>query len=520
MDTSPHLSEPAGTAMSAEPATRRSLLDRLERLGNRLPNPITLFALLAVVVLIASAVCAALGVEVRHPRDGSVIAAVNLISRDGVQRIFTQAVKNFMGFAPLGMVLAAMIGIGVAERSGLIGVLLRATVMGVPARWLTPTIVFVGVMGNLAADAGLVILPPLAAMLFAASGRHPLAGLAAGFAGVSGGFSANLLPSSLDVLLAGLTQEAVDGSRLLDGYRVQVLGNAWFLMASTPVLVVAGTWVTHRFVEPRLGPWTGGGADLEPLTSAERRGLRAAGIAALATIVAIALLTVPAGAPLRADEHDLLRSLAPFFDSMVLIVLLAFLVPGIAYGIAARTITSDDDVATMTSDTMASMGSYIVVAFVAAQFLGWFSWSNLAPIVAIAGARGLESAGLGGAPLLVAFVLFCATINLLLTSASANWSITAPVFVPMFVLLGFSPEGTQAAFRVGDSATNIVSPLLPYLPFLLTCVRRYAPGAGLGTFLTLMLPYSLVFLAVWTALLLMFYGLGWPIGPGVDILLR
>ena len=505
-------------APATPPSPGPTWLDRVERLGNKLPNPITLFALLALLVLIASALCAVLGVEVRHPKDGSAIAAVNLISGDGIQRIFTSAVKNFMGFAPLGMVLAAMIGIGVAERSGLVPVLLRATVTSVPARWLTPTIVFVGVMANLAADAGLIILPPLSAALFAASGRHPLAGLAAGFAGGSGGVSANLLPSTLDVLLAGFTQEAIDGSKLLVGYRVQVLGNAWFLMASTPMLVVLGTWVTHRFVEPRLGRWTGDGeAPLAPLTADERRGLRWAGVSMLATVVAVALLTVPAGAPLRGPGDGILAQLTPFFDSMVFLVLLLFLVPGLAYGLAARTIRSDDDVATMASDTMASMGGYIVVAFVAAQCLSWFSWSNLAPIAAISGAGALKAAGLQGSGLIVAFVILSATINLLMTSASAKWAIMAPVFVPMFVLLGFTPESTQAVFRIGDSSTNIISPLLPYLPFLLTTVRRYQPGAGIGTMLTLMLPYTLVFLPCWTGLYVVFYALGLDIGPGVPI---
>jgi aminobenzoyl-glutamate transport protein len=357
----------------SEPGPRRGWLDRVERIGNALPNPVSLFALLAAAVLVVSALCAAAGVSVQHPKDGSTIAAVNLLSHDGVQRIFTQAVKNFMGFAPLGMVLAATIGIGVAERSGLLPVLLRAAAMAVSPRWLTATIVFVGVLGNLASDAAIVILPPLAASLFAACGRHPLAGLAAAFAGVSGGFSANILPSSLDVLLAGLTQEAVDGSRIVLGYRVQVLGNHWFMMASTPLLVGLGAWVTHRFVEPRLGPWSGAAERLEPVGPTERRGLRAAAVAAVLVSIAIVLLTALPGAPLRTAAPSLLGELAPLFDSMVLLVLLVFLVPGIAYGIAAGTITGDDDVATMAGDAMATMGSYIVVAFVAAQFLGWFS---------------------------------------------------------------------------------------------------------------------------------------------------
>lgn len=494
-----------------------SFLDRLERIGNALPNPATLFLLLAAAVAAASAITAALGVTVANPKDGSPIAVVNLLSRDGVRRMFTEAVRNFTGFAPLGTVIVAMIGIGVAEASGLVAVLLRAMVLAVPRSLLTAAVVFVGVNANQAADAGVILLPPLGAMVFAAAGRHPLAGIAAAYAGVSGGFSANLLPSTLDVLLAGFSQEAVDASRLLPGYHVQVLGNLWFMMAATPLLTLLGTWVTERWVEPRLGPWrSDDSARAEPLTARERHGLRVAGLAAVLTALGFVALAWRGG-PLHADEATGLEALKPFFDSLVTLVLLAFFVPGLAYGIAAGRIRNDHDVVKMTSDTVAGMAAYIVLAFCAAQFVSWFAWSNLGAIVAVSGAGFLRGLGFQGGWLLVGFVLFAATLNLLITSASAKWAVIAPIFVPMFTLLGFTPEATQAVFRVGDSATNIVTPLMPYMPFILVAAQRYVPRAGAGTLVALMVPYSVVFLIFWTALLMLFYAFGWDLGPGVGM---
>ena len=519
---SPRL-ESRAMALAAEAARPRrpflgAALDTIERVGNALPNPATLFLIMAAIVVVASAVTAGLGVSVPHPKDGSPIIAVNLVSRDGIRRMFTEAVKNFVGFAPLGTVLVAMLGIGVAEATGLIGAAMRAFVMAMPRGLLTATVVFTGVNANQAADAGLIVLPPLGAMLFAAAGRHPLAGIAAAFAGVAGGFSANLLPSTLDVLLAGFTQEAVTASKLLPNYHVQLLGNYWFMVAATPLLTVLGSWVTQQFVEPRLGPWRQESpVGHEALTAAERRGLRVAGAAALLTALGFVALAMPGWGPLRAEGATTLDQLKPFFDSMVTLILIAFLVPGLAYGIAAGRIRGDHDVMRMTSDAMAAMAGYIVLAFCAAQFVSYFAWSNLGSIVAVAGARFLKDVGLQNGTLLAGFVLFAAALNLLITSASAKWAILAPIFVPMFTLLGFTPEATQAVFRVGDSSTNIITPLMPYMPFVLAAAQRYDPKAGTGTMITLMLPYSIVFLILWTALLLAFYALGWDIGPGVGM---
>jgi aminobenzoyl-glutamate transport protein len=493
-------------------------LDLLERVGNRLPNPATLFLGLAALVVIASSIGSRLGLEVTHPRDGSLIAPIDLLTREGVRRMFTDAVRNFVGFAPLGTVLVAMLGIGVAEGTGLVAAAMRAFVLSVPRPLLTAAIIFTGVMANQAADAGVIILPPLGGLLFAAAGRHPLAGVAAAFAGVAGGFSANLLPSTLDVLMTGFTQEAVEASRLAPEYRVQMLGNWYFMAAATPILTVVGTWITDRVVEPRLGAWRGttGGA-IEPVAPGQLRGLAIAGAAFLATLVALALLVLLPNAPLRVESASRLDALRPLFDSMVLVVMLVFLVPGIAYGVATRTLRSDHDVMKLTTATMAGMAGYIVLAFCIAQFVSWFAWSNLGAIVAISGARGLQALHLEGTPLLVGLVGFAALLNLMITSASALWAIIAPIFVPMFMLLGFTPEATQCVFRIGESATNIVTPLMPYVPFVLATMERYTLRAGIGTLMAMMLPYAIAFLVSWTALLVLFDLLGWPIGPGVRL---
>jgi aminobenzoyl-glutamate transport protein len=494
-------------------------LDAIEAVGNRLPDTATLFVIIAVLILIASWVTARLGVSVIHPRDGSVIQAVDLLTRDGIRRIFTDAVRNFMNFAPLGIVLVAMIGIGVAERTGLITVSLRAMVMSIPRTLLTIAIIFAAMMSHLAGDAGIVLMPPIGAMLFAAAGRHPLAGMAAAFAGVSGGFSANILPSSLDVLLIGFTQEAIDASKLLPGYQAQVLGNYFFLFAATPILTLAGTWITERIVEPRLGAWTGGGEKLAALTPEEKRGLKAALLALIGVAALLVLLIGPSWAPLKGPGATLLERLKPAFDSMIVLIMLLFFVPGLAYGLASGTIRSDRDVSRMTGETLGTMGTYIALAFAAAQFVNYFAWSNLGAIIAIGGAGLLKSVGFEGPPLLASFILFAASVNLLITSASAKWAIIAPVFVPMFILLGFTPEGTQAVFRVGDSCTNIITPMLPYMPFIIATAQRYKPDAGSGTIVTLMIPYSVVFIVLWSALLMTFYASGWPIGPGVHLTL-
>jgi len=494
-------------------------LDAIERIGNRLPDPITLFAILAVLVVFVSWIASAAGVSAVHPATGDTISPVNLASAEGIRRMLTEAVRNFTAFPPLGLVIVVIIGIGVTERSGLVGAALRRLVSAVPRSLLTASLVFGGVMSSLAVDAGYVVLPPLGAMVFAAVGRHPIAGLAAAFAGVSGGFSANLLLTSLDPLLSGLSTEA---ARLVDPeYVVQPTANYYFLVASTFVITLLGTFVTSRFVEPRLGAWDGAaGETVEALSIAERRGLRNAGLVFLATLVIMAILALPEGAVLRnpeARDQSTLVQLRPFFDSIVAILMLMFLAMGIVYGWTTGTIRSDRDVARMSSEGVAVLGSYIVLAFAAAQFVAYFNWSNLGLIMAIKGAGGLKAAGFTGVPLLLSFIVVAAFINLFIGSASAKWAVMAPVFVPMLMLMGFSPELTQAAYRVGDSSTNIITPLMQYFPVVIAFAQKYDRNAGIGTLIATMLPYSVVFLIGWGAFFAVWMITGIPLGPGAPL---
>lgn len=498
-------------------------LDGIERVGNRLPDPITLFALLAGLVLVVSWLAHVGGVSAVHPGTGATVTPVNLLSADGLRRMLTEMVRNFTSFPPLGLVIVVIIGIGVTERSGLVAAALRRLVTAVPRSLLTAVLVFGGIMSNLAVDAGYVVLTPLGAMVFGAVGRHPIAGLAAAFAGVSGGFSANLLLTALDPLLSGLTTPA---AQLVDPtYTVDATANYYFLIASTFLITLLGTVVTERFVEPRLGAWTAedgtpGEPALEGLTARERKGLRAAGLVFLATAVLVALLTVPTGGVLRnpeAADQPALVQLRPFFDSIVPILMIVFLIMGIVYGRITGSIKSDRDVARMSSESVAVLGSYIVLAFAAAQFIAYFNWSNLGLILAIKGAGVLKGAGISGIPLLLAFIVVAAIINLFIGSASAKWAVMAPVFVPMLMLMGYSPEVTQAAYRVGDSATNIITPLMQYFPVIIAFAQKYDRKAGIGTLVATMLPYSVVFLLGWGLFFAIWLATGLPFGPGAPV---
>jgi len=494
----------------------------IERVGNALPHPGTLFAGMALFVILLSWVMARTGVSVVHPGTGAAIEPVNLLSIAGLHRILTQMVPNFTNFAPLGTVLVSLLGIAIAEASGLIGTSLRLLVLSAPKRLLTFVVVFAGVLSNTASEIGYVLLVPLAAAIFLAAGRHPLVGLAAAFAGVSGGYSANLLLGTVDPLLAGLSEAAARIVR--PDYTVNPAANYYFMFVSTFVISAAGTWVTERIVAPRFGPYRGIGAlpsddTLAPLTSAEKRGLVAT-LVALVVLTAILLWgTVPGNGFLRDPETGgLLRS--PFMSGIVALVFLVFGIAGLAYGFAAGTFRNDADVMRGMGKSMETMGLYLVIVFFMAQFVSYFTWTNIGLILAVKGADGLKSAGLGPIPLMIGFVLVSATINLFMGSASAKWAVMAPVFVPMFMLLGYTPEFAQAAYRIGDSTTNIISPMMTYFALIVAFVTKYEPKAGMGTVIATMLPYSAVFLVSWLALLVVWMIAGWPVGPGAGLYLR
>jgi aminobenzoyl-glutamate transport protein len=499
-------------------------LSGVERLGNRLPDPLTLFFLMAGLVVLASAAFAGVSAEVVQ-RSGDTVQqeVLSLLSRDGIRWMFVSAVDNFIAFAPLGPVLTVMIGIGVAERTGFIAMGLRVLVTKVPASLVTATLVFGGVMSSMAADAGYVVLTPLGALLFASLKRHPLAGLAAAYAGVSGGFSANLLITGLDPMLAALTAQA---AHTIDaGYSVNATSNWYFMVASTFLVTIIGTLVTTRIVEPMLGKWDprdGSGAveedgdAREPGDAEAAAFLKAIAVAVVVTLGILALGLVP-GAPLRDTVEagaPAVGALETFFESIEILVALGFILPAIVYGVLTGSIKNDKDVAGMMSDTMGAMGAYIVLAFVAGQFVAYFNWTNLGAITAVKGADMLRAVGLEGGLLLIAFLVVSSLMNFLVGSASAKWAFMAPIFVPMLMLMGISPEATQAAYRVGDSITNIISPLMPYLPIIIVFAQRYDRKAGLGTILAAMLPYSIALAIAWTILLLVWVYANVPLGPG------
>jgi aminobenzoyl-glutamate transport protein len=454
---------------------------------------------------------------VTHPGTGEEISPVNLMTVPGLHRMLTSMVPNFTGFAPLGTVLVAMLGIGIAEGSGLIGAALRLLVMSAPRRLLTFVLVFAGVMSNTASEIGYVLLVPLAASIFLAAGRHPLAGLAAAFAGVSGGYSANLLLGTIDPLLAGLSEEAA--GIVAPGYVVNPAANYYFMAASTFFIAGAGTWVTEKIVAPRLGEYTGDEKpdELRTLTPEESRGLRWALIATISLTLLLLWSALPAGTvPGAGWMRDpvtgaLLRS--PFMGSIVAFIFLVGAVTGLAYGIGAGTYRSDAQVMKGMGKAMETLGLYMVLVFFAAQFVAYFNWTNLGLIVAVKGADALRASGLGPVPLMLSFIVVAAFINLFMGSASAKWAIMAPVFVPMFMLLGYSPELTQVAYRIGDSTTNIISPMMTYFALIVAFVARYEPRAGIGTVIATMLPYTVVFMLVWMVLLVIWMVFALPVGP-------
>jgi aminobenzoyl-glutamate transport protein len=429
-------------------------------------------------------------------------------------------VPNFVGFPPLGSVLACLVGIAVAERTGLITAALRMVVMAAPPRWLAAILVFGGILSHSGADVGYVLYIPLGAAVFHVVGRHPLAGLAAAFAGVAGGFNANIVLGTIDVLLGGITQSAA--AVVKPGIVVTPAANWYFMAASSVLITFVGAWVTEKVIEPRLGPYQGDAPrdEIKPLSAGEKRGLRFAGIAVLAVTALVLVGTLTEGGFLVDPKNP--SFLASYFiRGLIFFIFFYGLVAGIAYGIGARTIRNDHDVVRGMEASLATMGSYIVMAFFASQFLAYFTWTNLGTVMAVKGAGVLQGLNLQDSPiiLMVSLVFFAGCVDLVIGSASAKWTLLAPIFVPMFMLLGYSPEIVQGAYRVGDSCTNIISPLNPYFPLVLGFAVRYVPKTGIGSMIALMLPYTIAFLAAWTLLLMGWIALELPVGPGAGLFL-
>mgnify|MGYP005797216647 FL=1 len=495
-------------------------LDTVERVGNALPNPATIFLILTIAVIIISAICAGLGVTVTYDYlDSSTgviseqtVAAVSLLAPDSIRHMVTTVVNNFTGFFALGTVFTIMIGVGVADGTGFMSALLRKVAASTPKAMVTAVVVFLGIMSNIASSTGYVVLVPLGAILFMAFGRHPIAGLAAAFAGVSGGWSANLLIGTNDPMFAGMSTQA---ARMIDpGYTVLPVCNWYFMMASTFLITAIGTFVTDKIVEPRLTPYVPDSSEIvQDIGDHEKRGMRWAGITALVYIVIMAILVVPENGLLRDPEtHGFLSS--PFMSGIIFFMMLLFLLPGLAYGVGAGVIKNDKDVVALMNKTISGLSSFMVLIFFAAQFTACFDYSHLGTIISVTGANFLQSVGFTGLPLLVCFIVLTAFINIFIAVDSAKWAIMAPIFVPMFMRLGFSPELTQAAYRIGDSSTNIIAPLMPFFVLTVAFFQKYDKKAGIGSVISTMLPYSLCFLIGWIIFFSIWYLLGLPLGPG------
>jgi aminobenzoyl-glutamate transport protein len=523
------------TAQSAGTGNSRlnRILNVVERAGNKLPEPFMLFLGLFVIVAVASTLMAWGGVTVQIPGAEDVTRIRGLFTGEGLVWLTENLGANYIGFPPLVTVLTILLAVGIAEKSGLLAALIRRTMSGAP-RWALPYAVgLVGVVGSVMADAVFVIVPPLAAMVFKAAGRHPVAGLIGGFAAAGAGYSTNILVTSLDALFAGITTAVVE-TLPNPGSPVNPISNYFFNVVSALVLVLAAGFLIDRVLEPRLKQQGipdevhvdadddgGQGHDAmeAELTATESRGIRWAVAAGLAVAVALALAFVVPDSPWRNEEGSYLPQ-SPLLSSIVFIVFILFAVPGLVYGRVVGTIRSGKDVPRVMGEALRDMLPFLVLAFILGQFIALFNWSGIGSWIAVTGAAGLEAINLTGFPAILLFILLASTLNLFIISGSSLWTLMAAVFVPMFALLGYEPAFSQAAFRVGDSATQILTPLNPYMIVLLTMLRRYEPDAGFGTIIARMIPFSVVFWLAWAIILSVFFFLGLPLGPGNDIMIE
>lgn len=506
------------TKRKPEAKTER-LLDRalnwIEVAGNKLPDPAVLFLILLFVVWVLSALLAPVAFSELDPRTGEPIQVQNQLTGTSLASFMAGMVRTFTGFHPLGVVLVALLGVGVAESTGFINAVLKYLLGFTPKSLLTPMLILVAIVSHTATDAGYVLVIPLGGVIFYAAGRHPLAGISAAFAGVSGGFSANFIPSGIDPLLQGLTQA---GAQIIDPARVVNPLCNWLFTSISSILVIVVAWyLTDRVIEPRLANTEIDGdpsemPKMEELTAADRRGLFA-GLAAMFVCVALLVIAVlPEGSALRAPDGKITAFQAPLMQSIVPLIFLFFLIPGIVHGYVSGSVKNHRDIIKGMSHAMSTMGYYIVMAFFAALFIAAFSSSNIGVLLAIKGANFLQGLGMPGQVTIVGIIALSAGVNLLVGSASAKWALLAPIFVPMLMQLGLSPELTQAAYRVGDSTTNIITPLMPYFPLVVVFCQRYVKKTGIGTVVSLMLPYSVVLLTTWSAFLVVYWLLGIPLG--------
>lgn len=498
------------------------VLNTVEKIGNRLPDPVFLFLWLIAGLIALSLVGAAAGWSAVNPVTGDTLVAQSLLSPENLEQLIIGMPRTLADFPPLAIVITIIYGASVAERSGLFSTAIRGALLNAPKALLTPVIVIVGMMSHHASDAAYVVVIPLAAVIFAAAGRHPLAGLAAGFAAVSGGYAGNLFPGSQDALILGITEPA---ARLIDpNYSVNIAGN-WFFIVSVVMVFTPIVWfLTDRVIEPRLGPWTptsGAAAtpqeEKAPLTSPEKKGLLYAGLAILFMIALWTVITIMPGSPFFDPEAEAGQEYNDLYRSLIAFFAVTFFLAGGAFGAGAGTVKSHRDMVRMMVEGLAQLAPYIVLAFFAAHFVAMFNWSGLGPILAVNAAAGLQDINLPAPILLICVVLVSCFFDLFIGSASAKWSALAPVVVPMFMLLGISPEMTTAAYRMGDSVTNIATPLMSYFPLILTFAQRWDPKFGLGSLMSTMLPYAGAFLVAGLLMIAAFVTFNLPLGPGAGV---
>jgi aminobenzoyl-glutamate transport protein len=509
------MSEETAGAQSGRSSGLARALDWVEHVGNKLPDPALLFFCLLIFVWLLSAFMAQFDYSHIDPRSGAAIEIENLLTPASLTSFLSGMVGTFVGFHPLGVVLLAMLGIGVADHTGFIRAGLRSLLAMTSQKLLTPMLLLIAIVSHSAADAGYVLVIPLGGVMFHAAGRHPLVGIGVAFAGVSGGFSANFVPSALDPMLQGISQA---GAQLLDpGLILNPLNNWFFTSASTLLVVAIGWYITDVLVEPRMQHLSvdgdlAGAQSLEELSMTERRGLRMALLAMLFGIIALIVTAFPEGSAWRSPGGELAASQAPLMRSIVPLIFLLFIIPGVVYGYVSGSVKTHHDIVAGMTQAMSSMGYYIVMAFFASLFIAEFGRSNLGALFALQGAAWLEAAAMPAAITVTAVVAITGLVNLFVGSASAKWALLAPILVPMLMQLGISPDLTQAAYRVGDSSTNIITPLMPYFPLVVVFCQRYVTQTGIGTVVAMMLPYSVGFLVIWTGFLLLYWLVGLPLG--------
>ncbi|MFE7277403.1 AbgT family transporter [Streptomyces sp. NPDC057623] len=503
-----------------------ALLVRIERLGNKLPHPFWLFGVLSVVLALVSWVLSAAGASALNPASGKTVTVHSLVSGDGLRMMINDAVTNYATFPPLGTILVVMLGVAVADRSGMLPAMLRGAVARVPARWLTFTLAFTAMVAHAASDAAYVVLVPLGALAFKAVGRSPMLGAVVAFVSVSAGYDASPLVTPTDAVLAGLTTAAaqtVDPS-----YVVNPLSNYFFSIGSSVVLAAVITVVTEKVIARRVAAMPDEPEPVDqdsegsenvpaPLTLGvdERRGLRNAGWALLAYVTVVVAAMTPRSSPLRGEGGSIVQS--PVLTGIAVVLAVAFLIAGAVYGRAVGTVRSGRDIPDHMAKGLREMAPILVLFFAISQFLAYFKWTGVGEVMAIRGADLLKSAGITGGWAFLGILLVCTVINLLVTSGSAQWALVGPVFVPMFMLLDIPPEVTQAVYRIADSCTNAATPMSAYFVMTLGVVQRYRRSAGIGTLLSLTLPLCLTMLAAWTLLFYAWWALGIPLGPGVSV---